>query len=65
MSFPQRSERLGMKWLKVAVERRELGTDRYRIFGLIEAAGCTPDDYPACQAIGQHQIWESDATIVN
>lgn len=25
---------------------------------LIEAAGCTPDDYPACQAIGQHQIWE-------
>lgn len=25
---------------------------------LIEAAGCTPDDYPACQAIGQHKIWE-------
>lgn len=25
---------------------------------LIEAAGCTPDDYPACQAIGQHQIWQ-------
>ena len=25
---------------------------------LIEAAGCTPDDYPICQAIGQHQIWE-------
>jgi len=25
---------------------------------LIEAAGCTPDDYPACQAIGQHQIWK-------
>lgn len=25
---------------------------------LIEAAGCTPDDYPACQAINQHQIWE-------
>lgn len=25
---------------------------------LIEAAGCTPDDYPACQAVGQHQIWE-------
>jgi hypothetical protein len=25
---------------------------------LIEAAGCTVEDYPACQAIGQHQIWE-------
>ncbi len=25
---------------------------------LIEAAGCSMDDYPACQAIGQHQIWE-------
>ena len=25
---------------------------------LIEAAGCTPDDYPACQAINQHQIWQ-------
>ena len=25
---------------------------------LIEAAGCTPDDFPTCQAVGQHQIWE-------
>jgi len=25
---------------------------------LIEAAGCSSNDYPACQAIGQHQIWE-------
>ncbi|MGQ4647652.1 glycosyl hydrolase family 57 [Lyngbya aestuarii] len=25
---------------------------------LIEAAGCQPEDYPACQAIGQHQIWQ-------
>ena len=25
---------------------------------LIEAGGCNPDDYPACQAFGQHQIWE-------
>lgn len=28
---------------------------------LIEAAGCTPDDYPTCQAVGQHQIWELSA----
>ena len=25
---------------------------------LIEAAGCKPEDYPACQPIGQHYIWE-------
>lgn len=25
---------------------------------LIEAAGCNPDDYPTCQAVGQHQIWQ-------
>jgi hypothetical protein len=25
---------------------------------LIEAAGCRPEDYPACQAIAQHQIWQ-------
>jgi hypothetical protein len=25
---------------------------------LIESAGCNPEDYPPCQAIGQHLIWE-------
>jgi hypothetical protein len=25
---------------------------------LIEAAGCMPEDYPACQAVGQHHVWE-------
>jgi len=25
---------------------------------LIEAAGCNSDDYPTCQPIGQHQIWQ-------
>lgn len=25
---------------------------------LIEAAGCNPDDYPACQPIQQHLMWE-------
>jgi hypothetical protein len=25
---------------------------------LIEAAGCQSEDYPACQPIGQHQIWQ-------
>jgi hypothetical protein len=25
---------------------------------LIEAAGCTPESYPACQPVGQHQLWQ-------
>ncbi|MBD2338493.1 glycosyl hydrolase family 57 [Calothrix sp. FACHB-156] len=25
---------------------------------LIEAAGCRPEDYPTCQPVGQHYIWE-------
>ena len=25
---------------------------------LIEAAGVNPEDYPACQAVGQHKIWQ-------
>ena len=25
---------------------------------LLEAAGVNPEDYPACQAIGQHKIWQ-------
>ena len=25
---------------------------------LIEAAGCKPEDYPPCQPVGQHRIWE-------
>lgn len=25
---------------------------------LIEAAGCRPEDYPTCQAIAQHYIWQ-------
>jgi len=25
---------------------------------LIEAAGCKPEDYPPCQAISQHHIWQ-------
>ena len=25
---------------------------------LIETAGCQPSDYPTCQPVGQHQIWQ-------
>ena len=25
---------------------------------LIEAAGCAPESYPACQPVGQHRLWQ-------
>jgi hypothetical protein len=25
---------------------------------LLEAAGCAPESYPACQPVGQHQLWQ-------
>jgi hypothetical protein len=25
---------------------------------LVEAAGCKPENYPACQPVGQHQLWQ-------
>lgn len=28
---------------------------------LIQAAGCQPSDYPTCQAVGQHLIWQQVA----
>jgi hypothetical protein len=41
----------------------EMGNDVVSVTGteyleLIESIGCTADDFPTCQAIGQHQIWE-------
>lgn len=35
-----------------------VGVNGTEYLELIEAAGCNPEDYPACQAIGQHYIWE-------
>ncbi|MBD2058581.1 glycosyl hydrolase family 57 [Oculatella sp. FACHB-28] len=32
---------------------------------LIEAAGVQPADYPACQAVGQHQIWQQIGDAVS
>ncbi|MEB3150377.1 MAG: glycosyl hydrolase family 57, partial [Sphaerospermopsis sp.] len=29
---------------------------------LLEVAGCQPEDFPQCQPIGQHQIWQRIAT---
>ncbi len=35
-----------------------VGVNGTEYLELIEAAGCNPDDYPACQPIGQHKIWD-------
>lgn len=35
-----------------------VGVNGTEYLELIEAAGCNPNDYPTCQAIGQHLIWQ-------
>lgn len=35
-----------------------IGLNGTEYLELIEAAGYSPEDYPACQALGQHQIWQ-------
>lgn len=34
-----------------------VGVNGTEYIELIEAAGVSPDDYPVCQAVGQHKIW--------
>ena len=38
--------------------RRTVGLTGTEYLELITAAGCEPNDYPTCQAIGQHLIWQ-------
>lgn len=35
-----------------------VGVNGTEYIEMIEAAGVTPDDYPQCQAVGQHKIWQ-------
>ncbi len=35
-----------------------VGVNGTEYLELIEAAGVNPDDYPACQAVNQHKIWQ-------
>ncbi|MBD2462346.1 glycosyl hydrolase family 57 [Oscillatoria sp. FACHB-1407] len=37
--------------------RGTVGMNGTEYLELIEATGCNPDDYPTCQAVGQHHIW--------
>lgn len=53
-------------FLKAWYEIRQQGGGKSGVVGLngteyleiIEAAGVNPDDYPACQAVNQHKIWQ-------
>jgi hypothetical protein len=45
-------------WQEMAHQTGVVGMTGGEYLELIEAAGCTPEDYPTCQAINQHLIWE-------
>lgn len=45
-------------WYEIAHSQGVVGLNGTEYLELIEAAGCKPEDYPACQAVGQHLLWE-------
>ncbi|MBC6421508.1 MAG: glycosyl hydrolase family 57 [Hormoscilla sp. SP12CHS1] len=44
-------------WQEMAQNQGVVGINGTEYLELIAAAGCHPDNYPPCQAVGQHQIW--------
>lgn len=57
--FPQAFQQV---WYGMARQGRGktgvVGMNGTEYLELVEAAGYKPEDYPACQAIGQHQVWQ-------
>ena len=45
-------------WYEMSHSQGVVGLNGTEYLELIEAAGCRPEDYPACQAVGQHLLWE-------
>ncbi|MBD3881281.1 glycosyl hydrolase family 57 [Phormidium tenue FACHB-886] len=45
-------------WYQAKSHAPTVGMTGSEYLELIEAAGCRPEDYPTCQAVGQHQIWQ-------
>jgi hypothetical protein len=45
-------------WSEIKGDLSVVGFNGTEYLELIEAAGVNPADYPACQAIGQHKIWQ-------
>lgn len=44
-------------WYELKDNQNVVGLNGTEYLELIEAAGVSPDDYPVCQAVGQHKIW--------
>jgi len=44
-------------WQEMAQNQGVVGINGTEYLELIAAAGCEPENYPPCQAVGQHQIW--------
>jgi len=45
-------------WYELKDNQNIVGLNGTEYLELIEAAGVNPDDYPTCQAVGQHKIWQ-------
>ena len=45
-------------WYEIKDNSPVVGFNGTEYIELIEAAGANPDDYPTCQAVGQHKIWQ-------
>ena len=44
-------------WYELKDNNDVVGLNGTEYIELTEAAGVSPDDYPTCQAVGQHKIW--------
>ena len=45
-------------WYELKDNSDVMGLNGTEYIELIEAAGVNPEDYPVCQAVGQHKIWQ-------
>jgi hypothetical protein len=45
-------------WYELKDNSNVVGLNGTEYIELIEAAGVNPDNYPTCQAVGQHKIWQ-------
>ncbi len=45
-------------WYEIKNGSEVVGFNGTEYIELLEAAGVTPEDYPTCQAVGQHKIWQ-------
>ena len=45
-------------WYEIKDNPDVVGLNGTEYIELIEAAGVNPEDYPTCQAVGQHKIWQ-------